>query len=88
DEYRNALDNGLHVVKSLVKEPNRELFVDWRPYLGHAWTARHDTRFDLKTLQDLSAKLLEIPEGFVVQRQVAKIYEDRQKMQAGGLPIN
>lgn len=88
DEYRSALDNGLHVVKSLVKEPNRELFVDWRPYLGHAWTARHDTRFDLKTLQELSAKLLELPEGFVVQRQVAKIYEDRQKMQAGGLPIN
>ncbi|AYG07151.1 2-oxoglutarate dehydrogenase E1 component [Pseudomonas fluorescens] len=88
DEYRNALDNGLHVVKSLVKEPNKELFVDWRPYLGHAWTARHDTSFDLKTLQELSAKLLEIPEGFVVQRQVAKIYEDRQKMQAGGLPIN
>ncbi|MFJ2450068.1 2-oxoglutarate dehydrogenase E1 component, partial [Pseudomonas sp. NPDC087626] len=88
DEYRNALDNGLHVVKSLVKEPNKELFVDWRPYLGHAWTARHDTRFDLKTLQELSAKLLEIPEGFVVQRQVAKIFEDRQKMQAGGLPIN
>ncbi len=56
DEYRNALDNGLHVVKSLVKEPNRELFVDWRPYLGHAWTARHDTRFDLKTLQDLSGQ--------------------------------
>jgi 2-oxoglutarate dehydrogenase E1 component len=74
--------------ESLVKEPNKELFVDWRPYLGHAWTARHDTRFDLKTLQELSAKLLEIPEGFVVQRQVAKIYEDRQKMQAGGLPIN
>jgi 2-oxoglutarate dehydrogenase E1 component len=88
DEYRNALDNGLHVVKSLVKEPNKELFVDWRPYLGHGWTARHDTSFDLKTLQELSAKLLEIPEGFVVQRQVAKIYEDRQKMQAGGLPIN
>lgn len=88
DEYRTALDNGQHVVKSLVKEPNKELFVDWRPYLGHAWTARHDTRFDLKTLQDLSAKLLEIPEGFVVQRQVSKILEDRQKMGAGGLPIN
>lgn len=88
DDYRNALDNGQHVVKSLVKEPNRELFVDWRPYLGHAWTARHDTSFDLKTLQELSAKLLELPEGLVVQRQVQKIYEDRQKMQAGGLPIN
>jgi len=88
DDYRTALDNGQHVVKSLVKEPNKELFVDWRPYLGHAWTARHDTRFELKTLQELSSKLLEIPEGFVVQRQVAKILEDRQKMGAGALPIN
>ncbi|HCI1656108.1 TPA: 2-oxoglutarate dehydrogenase E1 component, partial [Pseudomonas aeruginosa] len=26
DDYRDALDNGLHVVKSLVKEPNKELF--------------------------------------------------------------
>ena len=88
DEYSNALDNGQHVVKSLVKEPNKELFVDWRPYLGHAWTARHDTRIELKTLQDLASKLLELPEGLVLQRQVAKVLEDRQKMTAGAMPIN
>ena len=88
EEYRSALDNGQHVVKSLVKEPNKELFVDWKPYLGHAWTARHDTRFELKTLQDLASKLLEIPEGFVLQRQVAKVLEDRAKMTAGAMPIN
>jgi 2-oxoglutarate dehydrogenase E1 component len=88
EEYRSALDNGQHVVKSLVKEPNKELFVDWRPYLGHAWTARHDTRCDLKTLQDLAGKLLEIPEGFVLQRQVSKVLEDRAKMTAGAMPIN
>ena len=88
DEYRTALDNGLHVVQSLVKEPNKELFVDWRPYLGHKWTPGFDTRFDMKTLQELALKLQETPDGFVVQRQVAKILEDRQKMAAGGLPIN
>lgn len=88
DEYRNALDNGQHVVKSLVKEPNEELFVDWRPYLGHAWTARHDTRCELKTLQDLAGKLLHLPEGLVLQRQVAKVLEDRAKMTAGAMPIN
>ncbi len=88
DEYRNALDNGQHVVKSLVKEPNKELFVDWRPYLGHAWTARHDTRCELKTLQDLAGKLLDLPEGLVLQRQVAKVLEDRVKMTAGAMPIN
>ena len=48
EEYRNALDNGLHVAKSLVKEPNEELFVDWSPYIGHEWTAKADTSFDLK----------------------------------------
>ncbi|NLJ13257.1 MAG: 2-oxoglutarate dehydrogenase E1 component [Gammaproteobacteria bacterium] len=88
NEYRTALDNGLHVVQSLVKEPNKELFVDWRPYLGHKWTPRFDTRFDLKTLQKLALKMQETPDGFVVQRQVTKILEDRQKMAAGGLPIN
>ncbi|HEY8330200.1 MAG TPA: 2-oxoglutarate dehydrogenase E1 component [Pseudomonas sp.] len=88
EEYRTALDNGQHVVKSLVKEPNAELFVNWTPYLGHAWTAQHDTSFDLKTLQELNAKLLQIPEGFVVQRQVAKIYEDRGRMGVGAMPIN
>ncbi len=79
DAYRTALDNGLHVVQSLVKEPNKELFVDWRPYLDHKWVPRFDTRFDLKTLQELALKLQETPDGFVVQRQVSKILEDRQK---------
>lgn len=88
DSYRAALDNGEHVVKALVKEPNPELFVDWSPYIAHEWTARHDTRVALSTLQTLGQKICEVPEGFVVQRQVSKIIEDRRKMAAGALPIN
>lgn len=88
EEYRQALDEGRHVVKSLISEPSKELFVDWAPYIGHEWTARADTRFDLKLLQELSNKLLETPEGFSVQRQVSKILEDRGRMAAGALPIN
>ena len=88
DSYRTALDNGEHVVKALVKEPNTELFVDWTPHIGHEWTARHDTRVELSTLQTLGQKICDVPEGFVVQRQVSKIIEDRRKMAAGALPIN
>ncbi|WP_185268493.1 2-oxoglutarate dehydrogenase E1 component [Halopseudomonas xiamenensis] len=88
EEYRTALDNGDHVVKSLVKEPDSNSFVDWKPYLGHQWTARHDTRFDLKTLQELANRLTNLPDGLVVQRQVSKIIEDRVKMAAGGLALN
>jgi len=87
-DYRDALDEGRHVVKSLVKEPNKELFVDWAPYLGHEWTAYADTSMDLKQLQVIANKLEEIPDGFVLQRQVQKISEDRRKMTAGALPIN
>jgi 2-oxoglutarate dehydrogenase E1 component len=87
-EYRDALESGEHVVKSLVKEPNTALFVDWRPYLGHATNIPSDTRIDLKKLQEIAQRANAIPEGFVVQRQVAKIYEDRLKMAAGAMPIN
>ena len=88
DNYRTALDNGEHVANALVKEPNTELFVNWVPYLGHEWTARHDTRVALGNLQELGQKLCDIPEGFVLQRQVSKIIDDRRKMAAGALPVN
>jgi len=88
NEYRDALDNGEHVVKSLVKEPNKELYVDWTPYLGHEWTAKCKSSVALKTIQKLGKKLTQVPEGFTIQRQVSKIVADREKMTAGALSIN
>jgi 2-oxoglutarate dehydrogenase E1 component len=88
NDYRDALDNGEHVVKSLVKEPNKELYVDWTPYLGHEWTAKCKSSVPLKTIQKLGKKLTSVPEGFSIQRQVSKIVSDREKMTAGALPIN
>ena len=87
-DYRDELDKGDHVVKSLVKEPNKDLYVDWTPYLGHEWTAKCKSSVALKTIQKLGKKLTHVPEGFSVQRQVSKIVSDREKMTAGALPIN
>ncbi|AUM11264.1 2-oxoglutarate dehydrogenase E1 component [Ketobacter alkanivorans] len=88
DDYRSALDNGQHVVKSLVKKPNTELFVDWAPYIGHDYEAYYDTSVDVKVIHDLAQKLSLVPDGFAVQRQVSKIREDRLKMAAGALSID
>ena len=88
DEYRESLEEGEHVVKALVKEPNRELYVDWTPYLGHEWTAKCKTSVNLKILQRLGKKMGQLPEGFAVQRQVNKILEDRVKMNQGAMPLN
>ncbi len=70
--YRDALDNGEHVVKSLVKEPSIELFVDWSPYIGHKWSSFYNTSIPLANLKGLAKKLSEYPESFNLQRQVGK----------------
>ena len=88
EDYRRLLDEGTYVVKSLVREPNKALFVDWSPYLGHTFEDDWDTSVPLKKLQDLANRMETMPEGMVVQRQVKKIIEDREKMTAGALPIN
>ncbi|WP_082873391.1 2-oxoglutarate dehydrogenase E1 component, partial [Oleiphilus sp. HI0079] len=88
DDYRAALDNGEHVTRSLVLEPNSKMYVDWAPYIGHEWTARAKTGVPLKTIQRVGKKLTTTPEGFPIQRQVQKIIEDRKKMNQGALPLN
>jgi len=88
EDYRAALDQGRHVVKSLVKEPNKTLFVDWAPYLGHEYNAYYETGVPLKRLQELAQRMDQFPEGFVVLKQVEKIVEDRRRMAAGAMQVD
>ena len=88
DGYRAALYHGKPLVSSLVLEPNKSLFVDWTPYLGHEWTLQCDTSMDLHALQALGNRVNVPPENFSLQRQVNKILEDRRKMAAGAMPVN
>ena len=86
--YRARLDKGEFVVHNLVREPDTSLFVDWNPYLDHDWRAVGKTGIDLKALQEVATNITTIPDGIKVQRQVAKIYDDRRKMGGGALPLN
>ncbi|MFT4712711.1 MAG: 2-oxoglutarate dehydrogenase E1 component [Candidatus Azotimanducaceae bacterium] len=86
--YRDALDKGTAVAWDAVKEPDTSMYVNWGPYLGHDWQVAGDTSFDLKEFQAIAHKMAELPEQFVVQKQVAKLLDDRKKMTAGAAPIN
>ena len=86
--YRKALDEGTHVVKSLVTVPNTALYVDWRPYLGHDMNMLCDTTLRMERLQALGETLVTLPEGFSVNRQVAKVLEDRSKMVRGDQAVD
>ena len=86
--FRKELDTGQHVVKSLVKEPSIELFVDWSPYIGHDWSPHYNTSIPLAQLSALAKKLVELPAGLSLQRQVQKVYQDRSAMAAGETSVD
>jgi 2-oxoglutarate dehydrogenase E1 component len=88
DRYRSSLDRGEPLVSSLVTEPNKSMFVDWTPYLGHQWTLECDTSLDIHELQTLAHDINMMPDNLPLQRQVSKILEDRRKMAAGAMPVN
>lgn len=88
DEYRESLDKGEYVANSLVNTPNKELFVDWTPYLGHELQDDWDTGVDLDTLKEYGKRMAVVPEGYKLQRQVKKVVEQRLSMQTGQEPLN
>ena len=88
DHYRESLDRGEYVANSLVSEPNAELFVDWKPYLGHELVDDWDTSVDIEVLKGYGRRMAEMPEGYKLQRQVQKVVEQRLAMQTGEEPLN
>jgi 2-oxoglutarate dehydrogenase E1 component len=88
DDYRAALDEGGHKHFRWQKEPDFSMFVDWSPYLNKKWHNGYDTRIDIDRLKALGRAITTVPEGFSVQRQVNKIYSDRQQMIEGEIPVD
>lgn len=88
DEYRESLDKGEYVASSLVLEPNKSLYVDWTPYLGHKLVDDWDTRVDIEKLKAYGERMAQLPEGYELQRQVSKVVEQRHAMQTGKEPLN
>lgn len=88
EDYREALEKGDHVANALVGQPNPSLYVDWKPYLGHTLVDDVQTGVDLDVLKDLGTQMSLLPDGFVLQKQVQKVVDDRLKMQHGDLPLN
>ena len=88
EHYRQALEQNQPLVSSLVSEPNKELFVDWSPYLNHRWDVAADTRVSMSELKTLSERMGDTPPGFSVHRVVRKLLDDRLKMGAGAQEVN
>ena len=87
-DYRKSLETGESVAKNLSKNPNNELWFDWKPYLNVKWWPKVDTKFSAEKLHKLGKEICEIPDSFVLGNQAKKIFEERKKMNHGDIPVN
>ena len=87
-DYRKSLEIGESVAKNLSKNPNNELWFDWKPYLNVKWWPKVDTKFSAEKLHKLGKEICEIPDSFVLGNQAKKIFEERIKMNHGDIPVN
>jgi 2-oxoglutarate dehydrogenase E1 component len=88
DVYRQKLDEGKSVVDIVPNGNSYEYATSWEPFLKQTWMAPARTGIPLKKLKELAQRLEKLPAGFIVQPQVKKMLEARQKMTEGKMPVN
>jgi len=88
EQYRKDLDAGKTVAPDITAYVRNEYSVDWSRFVKHMPSEATDTRLDQARLKTLTDAMNRVPEGFELHPRVAKIYEDRRKMAAGGLPMD
>ena len=86
--YRDALDRGENIARTTLGLVGNKHTVNWANYCKGEWSTPADTSMSREMIQNLSARLLKLPEGFTLHPRVAKIMEDRAKMAAGELPMD
>lgn len=88
EAYRKKLEEGKSVVDLVKDDSVYEYSTTWEPFVGQKWDTKTKTSVPADMLKALAKKLEILPEGFVLQPQVKKMMEARQKMTDGELPLN
>ncbi len=83
--YREKLESGKSVV---ALDAVYEYTNAWEKFHGTQWQTPVNTAVSLQLLQQIGVQLEKLPPQFVVQPQVKKMLDARQKMTAGELPLN
>ncbi len=85
--YRERLDKRDHAVaKRMASKDWKNAFAsDWSPYVSRDWRIPTNTGVAIDTLKMLAETRDTVPEGFVLDKRVAKIVEARRLMTAGDM---
>ncbi len=82
-KYRDALDQGDSIVKSLVSTYVDEKALNWEPYLNKTWQEKAITSIEKTEIFKLYKKLTNIPKDFALHSAASKIIQTRIDMSKG-----
>jgi 2-oxoglutarate dehydrogenase E1 component len=86
EQYRKELDEGISQAKQSLGLIGNKYTVDWTKYAQADWHEIVTTGVKAETLRDLATRLTQLPSNLTLNRQVARIVQDRERMTAGQLP--
>jgi 2-oxoglutarate dehydrogenase E1 component len=87
-EYRDALDVGQLVNKTVLHGHKRAFSTDWSKYQKVDWQHPARTSVPLKELKFLATKLTTVPPGFKLHPSVERVVATRAEMGAGKVPLD
>ncbi len=86
--YREALDAGQLLHRTVLQGFNPPFGVDWAPYMGIQWQHKAKTAVAEKNLKRLAKKLTTFPEHFKLHSTVERVVANRRLMGEGELPLD
>jgi len=88
EQYRRTLDEGRSTTKHALGMIGNKHTVDWSKYQHADWNEAVPTGVRIEKLRELGEKLTSFPSNFTLHRQVANIVQNREKMNAGQIPLD
>ena len=86
--YRKSMEKGEMVAESMASDPDHSLHFDWSAYIKPNLKKSYPTNVSLQYLKESMAPGFDFDEGTNVQKQVAKLYDERKEMLEGKISMN
>lgn len=87
-QNRELLEKGACIGKNIIMVNKVSHVVDWSKFSSSHWGTVVETKITKNKIAELSVPMLNAPANFVLHPRVAKIYEEREKMAKGELPMD
>jgi len=86
--YNAALDDNVVVSRSYTNVADTRFLINYEPYRHATWLDDVDTSISIELIEQLTTKLVTVPDNFELHRAVKRINADRKAMGLGEKPLD